>query len=583
MVNALDRQSFYQCLSTTLLAQGKLNQTDFLRIERLVKQMEQGDLPALIMKDQSGGDNLLDLLIRLGVCSDRDVATTVSEISGLPLLLREQYPLSPPLDDKVSVRFFREYKLAILDELEHELQVLVVDPTNTFAIEALAMAYDKPVSIQIGVLSEINELIEKLYDSDRSTMDKAIGALQSEWRVDEDIEHLKDLASEAPVIRIVNLIMQKALEYRASDIHIEPFEQRLIVRFRVDGVLQDIEAPPVTSAAAVTSRIKIMAKLNIAERRLPQDGRIKLQIQGKELDMRVSTLPTMYGESMVIRLLEKENLVLDFNAQGFSPHALQRFNASLDLPHGIILITGPTGSGKTTTLYTALNRLNTIQRKIITVEDPVEYQLEGINQVQVQSKIGLDFPAALRSIVRQDPDVIMIGEMRDRETASIAIQAALTGHLVLSTLHTNDAVGGIIRLRDMGLEDYLLTSTLNAILAQRLVRCLCKHCKRAYPADEALIKQLSLRRFQPEGEILLYEPVGCGHCAQLGYRGRSMIVELLVMSDSFEHLIITGADSLTLQMQAAKEGMITLYQDGLSKAIAGVTSLAEVVRVTSEN
>lgn len=578
----MDRSELYAHLSAMLLRQGKLTQGEIQRIDRLIEQMEQGLLPALIMKEQANGDSLPELLIRLGVCSDKDVAAAISEISELPLTPKTAYPLDSPVNGHLSARFLQEYKLVVLENRPDSLWVSALDPAKKFAFDALEMAFDKPVTLSIGVLSEINEAIEKQFGSGQSDMDKALDELQDNGGVDDDIEHLKDLASEAPVIRIVNLVMQKALEYRASDIHIEPFEQRLVIRLRVDGVLQDIDAPPVTSSAAVISRIKIMAKLNIAERRLPQDGRIKLQIQGKELDMRVSTLPTIYGESVVIRLLNKESIALDFDALGFTPEILQRFNESLTLPHGIILITGPTGSGKTTTLYTALNRLNTIQRKIITVEDPVEYHLEGINQVQTQSKIGLDFPAALRSIVRQDPDVIMIGEMRDKETANIAIQSALTGHLVLSTLHTNDAVGGVTRLLDMGLEDYLLASTLNAILAQRLVRCLCEHCKREYQPNEALIAQLNLRRFQPQGDISLYEPVGCEHCNQLGYRGRSMIVELLIMSDTFKAQIMNSTDAQTLQSLAVREGMISLYDDGIQKALRGITSLAEVVRVTTE-
>jgi general secretion pathway protein E len=342
-------------------------------------------------------------------------------------------------------------------------------------LKALSMASGKTISPQVGVASEIENGIEKLYGVGRSAMGQIIDTL-GEGGDDEleDVEHLRDLASEAPVIRLVNLIMQRAVEARASDIHIEPFENRLKVRYRVDGVLQEVEAPPSSSTAAVISRIKIMARLNIAERRLPQDGRIMHRVQGKELDLRVSTIPTSHGESVVMRILDRESIVLDFDSLGFDEGLKADFVKDLEMPHGIILVTGPTGSGKTTTLYTALSQINTPERKIITVEDPVEYQLEGINQIQAQSSIGLDFAHALRAIVRQDPDVIMIGEMRDLETARIAIQSALTGHLVLSTIHTNDAAGGITRMLDMGVEDYLLTSTVNAILAQRLVRTLGK-------------------------------------------------------------------------------------------------------------
>ena len=399
---------------------------------------------------------------------------------------------------------------------------------------------------------------------------------------EEDLEHLKDLASEAPVIKMVNLIMQRAIETRASDIHIEPFEQALRVRLRVDGVLQEIDAPHVKSTAAVISRIKIMAKLNIAERRLPQDGRIKVQMLGKELDLRVSTIPTMYGESVVIRLLDKENTVLDFQALGFSGRHLDNFVNVLSQPHGIILITGPTGSGKSTTMYAALKQLNTPERKIITVEDPVEYQMDGINQIQAKPQIGLTFASALRSIVRQDPDVIMIGEMRDLETARIAVQSALTGHLVLSTLHTNDAAGGVTRLLDMGLEKYLLTSTVNGILAQRLVRRLCPDCKKAMNTGDEIVKDDRFAQFIKLHNIAIYKAVGCSSCSGTGYRGRLAIIEFLPMTDPIRKLIMAHEEAGAIQKLAIAEGMQTLYENGLVKVTEGVTTLEEVMRVTSE-
>ncbi|KJV06474.1 type II secretion system ATPase GspE [Methylocucumis oryzae] len=577
-----NKQEFYQTLSERLLSQGRLTQVELVRVQRLMEQIDMGVLPALLMMEQAGGDGLPELLIRLGLCSDKDVAQAIAHITGLELIYKQNYPIEPPLGDAVSVRFFREHKLLVVDNQIEKLVIAVVDPAKEFAIDALRIVFDKQIEVKIGNLSDINEEIEKQFGSGKSSMDKILADLRTDTLVDDDIEHLKDMASEAPVIRIVNLIMQKALDYRASDIHIEPFEQKLIVRLRVDGVLRDLEAPPVTSTAAVISRIKIMAKLNISERRLPQDGRIKLQIQGKELDMRVSTLPTMYGESVVIRLLDKESVIFDFDKLGFIGPALNQFIEVLTQPHGIILITGPTGSGKTTSLYTALNRLNTGHSKIITVEDPVEYQLVGINQVQVQSKIGLDFPAALRSIVRQDPDIIMIGEMRDKETAAIAIQSALTGHLVLSTLHTNDAIGSVTRLLDMGIEDYLLTSTLNAVLAQRLVRRLCPHCRHAYNASDALIEQLQLRRFQAYGDIVLYTATGCAECSNIGYKGRAMVVELFIMTDSMRTAILKGVDTVQLKQHALEQGMTMLYDDGIQKALAGMTSLEEIARVTAE-
>jgi general secretion pathway protein E len=325
-----------------------------------------------------------------------------------------------------------------------------------------------------------------------------------------------------------------------------------------------------------------MAKLNIAERRLPQDGRIQLRVQGKEIDLRVSTVPTMYGESVVMRILDKASVVLDFSVLGFSQGTLERFMEVLKQPHGVLLVTGPTGSGKTTTLYTALQTLNTAERKILTVEDPVEYQLEGVNQIQVKPQINLTFASALRAIVRQDPDVIMIGEMRDLETASIAVQSALTGHLVLSTVHTNDAAGSITRLLDMGVEDYLLTSTINGVLAQRLVRMLCPHCRQPYPVLPEVVEELQLQRYSDVDPILLYKPVGCSECGGIGYKGRAAIMECLIMNDELRRLVLKHGDATEIQAVAQKQGMDTMYEDGLRKAVLGMTTMEEVLRVTQE-
>jgi len=355
------------------------------------------------------------------------------------------------------------------------------------------------------------------------------------------------------------------------------------VRYRIDGVLHEVESPPRRLSAAVISRVKIMASLDIAERRLPQDGRIKLRIQGKEIDLRVSTVPTMHGESVVMRILDKGGVPLDFASLGFEGKALERFLGALDQVHGILLVTGPTGSGKTTTLYTALDRLNKPDVKIVTVEDPVEYQMPGINQIQVKPQIDLTFANALRSIVRQDPDVIMIGEIRDLETAQIAVQSALTGHLVLSTVHTNDAPSTVNRLLDMGVEDYLLTSTIVGILAQRLVRTLCAACKEPYQALPELVEQMHLRKFVPDGPITLWHARGCASCAQTGYTGRISILEILPMTDALRSLVMRHATSTELRAQALAEGMLTMYDDGLRKAVKGVTTFEEVLRVTRES
>jgi general secretion pathway protein E len=557
----------YQALLKTLQDKGNLSAVELKKVEWVKKTAVAESLPQLVVK--------------LGLCSELDVANAFVESGQFEKVVSGQYPEERQLPDNISLRFLKNYHVIGLGDTEDTVTVALMDPEDSFVLDALRLATGKTVLPKVGLLSEIDAALEIQYDQGRAK-DKLLEGADSNDIGEEDLEHLKDLASEAPVIKMVNSIMQRAIELKASDIHIEPFEQTLKVRLRVDGVLQEIDAPPVKSTAAVISRIKIMAKLNIAERRLPQDGRIKIQMLGKELDLRISTIPTMHGESVVIRLLDKDNTVLDFEALGFSGKHLKQFSDVLALPHGIILITGPTGSGKSTTLYAALKQLNTAARKIITVEDPVEYQMEGINQIQAKPQIGLTFASALRSIVRQDPDVIMIGEMRDLETARIAVQSALTGHLVLSTLHTNNAAGGITRLLDMGLEEYLLTSTVNGILAQRLVRKLCPVCKQGTLAPPELIDGLHLRRYAPEGDIVLYTPVGCSACSGLGYRGRLAIIEFLPMSSGIRQAVMAHEEAGAIQNLAVIEGMMTLYENGLVKVLQGITTLEEVLRVTSE-
>ena len=558
----------YQSLLLTLQERNKLSVSELKKAERVQKT--------------SLAESLPQLLVKLGLCSELDVADAFVESGHFEKVTPEQYPLEMQLPETVSLRFLKNYHIIGLQHTDDAMTVAMMDPEDQFTINGLRLATGKPIIAKVGLLSEIDAALDVQYGEDKSKMDKLIADSATDDLGEEDLAHLKDLASEAPVIKMVNLIMQRAIETKASDIHIEPFEQSLKIRLRIDGVLQEIDAPNVKSTAAVISRIKIMAKLNIAERRLPQDGRIKVQMIGKELDLRVSTIPTMHGESVVIRLLDKENTVLDFAGLGFAGRHLQQFIDVLSLPHGIILITGPTGSGKSTTMYAALKQLNTPERKIITVEDPVEYQMEGINQIQAKPQIGLTFASALRSIVRQDPDVIMIGEMRDLETARIAVQSALTGHLVLSTLHTNDAAGGITRLLDMGLEEYLLTSTVNGILAQRLIRKLCPSCKKGAIAAPEIVKKLRLQRFAPKGDIVLYQPIGCSACSHTGYRGRLAIIEFLPMTDPIRKLIMAHEEAGTIQKLAITEGMQTLYENGLVKVIEGITTLEEVMRVTSE-
>ena len=394
---------------------------------------------------------------------------------------------------------------------------------------------------------------------------------------EEDAERLKDLASEAPVIRLVNGIVSRAVETQASDIHIEPFEDRLRVRYRYDGVLHEAEAPPFRLAAAITSRIKIMSRLDIAERRLPQDGRIKLAVRGQEVDFRVSTIPSLHGETVVMRVLDRTAVAFDYAKLGLPPAVIGRLDAALSLPNGIVLVTGPTGSGKTTTLYAGLLSLNSVARKVVTVEDPVEYQLQGVNQIQVKPQIGLNFATLLRSILRQDPDVIMVGEIRDLETAQIAVQAALTGHLVLSTVHTNSAASTIARLRDMGLEDYLVTAVLRGVLAQRLVRRLCRECAQEADAAPEMVARFKLDRGQP-GPVRLWHAVGCAKCRGMGFRGRLAIAEFLQPTPEIQRLVFTRAEQGAIEAAAVAGGMVTMFEAGLDAALAGETTVEEVVR-----
>jgi len=560
-----------QSLGEILIERGKLDAAALERAMRL---------------QQDSGEKLGQLLVTLGLCAQRDVAEALAAQLKLPLVDAGGYPEFPIMEERVSPRFLRESRALPVREDETELALAMADPTDTYTIGAFEMVTGRTVRPMVAIPTELEAALERLYGSGKSAQSQIIGDVETrvdELAFDADVQQLKDLASEAPVIRLVSLLITNALEMRASDIHVEPFETRLHVRYRIDGVLHDVESPPKRLSAAVISRIKIMANLDIAERRLPQDGRIRLRVQGKEIDLRVSTVPTMHGESVVMRILDKGGVALDFDRLGFQDDTLKSFLDVLMQPHGILLVTGPTGSGKTTTLYTALDRLNQPDVKILTVEDPVEYQMAGINQIQVKPQIDLTFANALRSIVRQDPDVIMIGEIRDLETAQIAVQSALTGHLVLSTVHTNDAPSTMNRLLDMGVEDYLLTSTIIGILAQRLVRTLCPHCKEAYIALPELVEEINLRKFTQDNDITLWRARGCNHCANTGYIGHISILEMLPMTDALRSMVMKHATATELRAEAVREGMLTMYEDGLRKALAGVTTFEEVLRVTREN
>jgi general secretion pathway protein E len=505
-------------------------------------------------------------------------------ISEIQSLEAEQLPKIPLSLEGISSRFIRESLVVPLEFKNNILKVAMADPGDKSTIDALKVATAGEVVVYAGDQALLSDYISKFYSQEAQNINRIIEDLGTEKleflrEEEEDIGHLKDLASEAPIIKLVNMIINRAVESRASDIHIEPFEDELKVRYRIDGVLHEIESLPKNLQAAILSRLKIMAKLNIAEKRLPQDGRIKLMVGEKEIDLRVSTIPVLYGEGVVMRILQKEGVTIDLDLLGFSSQTLGLFNHLITKTNGIILVTGPTGSGKTTTLYGALDKINHPDRKIITVEDPIEYQLKGINQIQVKPQIGLNFANTLRHIVRHDPDIIMIGEIRDLETAEIAIQSALTGHLVFSTLHTNDAPSAITRLLDMGVEGFLLSSTIRGVLAQRLVRVICPVCKVAdsTPAGQEELAHLKMGRIEN-----LYKGTGCEHCAFTGFLGRIGIFELFLIDDEIRRMILKNLDALQMREAARKKGMVTLLEDGLEKVRAGMTTLPEVLRVTQE-
>ena len=528
------------------------------------------------------GTRLDQVLTQLGLVSERSLAVALAQLVGAPIATAADYPDRPLYVDRLKLKFLRKAHALPIGEDGEAVTVAMADPLDDFTRSSIAAALGRPVVISVAVPIELEAALDRLYPEADSAGDPAslleeiVGGTEP---VEEDTERLKDLASEAPVIRLVNQLIARAVETHASDVHVEPFEDRLRVRYRYDGVLHEIEPPPPRLQAAVISRIKIMARLDIAERRLPQDGRIRLTVRGHEIDFRVSTVPSLHGESVVLRVLDRTAVEFDFIKLGLPDDLRRGLERCFDLPNGMVLVTGPTGSGKTTTLYTGLLKLNSVARKIITVEDPIEYQLPGINQIQVKSQIGLNFATLLRSILRHDPDVIMIGEIRDLETAQIAIQAALTGHLVLSTVHTNSAAATVTRLRDMGVEDYLLSATLKGVLAQRLVRRLCPKCKTAEPAPSALIERFELRRLAPAtDEISLYRPIGCGECRGTGYRGRRAIAELLLPSSEIDRLMFDRADQNTIERAAISKGMRPIFEAGLLAIMEGDTTIEEVVR-----
>jgi general secretion pathway protein E len=528
------------------------------------------DLGRALELQRERGDKIGKILVDMGFVAMRDVISALSEQLQVPVVALDGPPAISPETEAIPPKFMRQFRCVPVALHDHSVTLAMADPLDFETRSTIAACTGLTVHPGLAPEQEILDAIDRYYgQSAKNETELALPPGEAH----EDLEHLRDMASEAPVIRLVNAMIAQAVEKRASDIHVEPFEKEFRVRYRIDGVLVSQEPPPRELKAAIISRVKLMARLNIAERRLPQDGRIKIKILGREVDLRVSTLPTLYGESVVMRLLDRSaGDFYDLERLGFDRHMLSRMEYYTSLPHGIFLVTGPTGSGKSTTLYSALKRINQTDKKIITIEDPVEYQMDGINQIHVNPQIGLTFASGLRHIVRQDPDVIMVGEIRDRETADIAIRAALTGHVVYSTLHTNDAPSAIPRLTDMGVENYLIVSSLVAVLAQRLVRVICGECKA--PAGSTMT---------PEGETIgVFQGAGCEKCYHTGYHGRVGIFELMELNEELRASIMRNEDASLITALARRNGMRNLREDGWDKVRRGVTTADEVLRVTQE-
>lgn len=524
---------------------------------------------------QAGG-SLVDVIIRLGLCDEKAIASALCRLTGLPIMHAQEFPAEAVRPNTISIPYLREARVLPVAEDDGAVLVAVADPTDTYIAQSLALAFEKPVHFKIATAGQIEDAILRLYASSLGQSASEVLEIASGEGLVSDLERLRESASEAPIVRFVDRLIAKAVDAGASDIHLEPFERHLRVRLRIDGILAEDDPAPPASAAAVVSRIKIMARLDIAERRLPQDGAMKASVRGRDVDFRVATTPVVHGEEVVIRILDQSSVRLNLAELGFSPRLLQRLKAILSRPNGILLVTGPTGSGKSTTLYAALEHLNRSDRKIISVEDPVEFKIDGLNQIQVKPEIGLDFARSLRSILRHDPDIIMVGEIRDAETARIAVQAALTGHVVLSTLHTNDAASAVTRLQDMGIEDYLVTSTLSGVLAQRLVRTLCPQCRVRQDLPDGLLKRSAV----PTSSVFGHK--GCPACRGTGFRGRKVIAEFMELTPDLGQRILARADAGQLRKHAVTSGMQTLFESGMDAVAAGTTSYDEVVRVAQD-
>lgn len=536
------------------------------------------------------GRGLGEVLQEMGAIDSRTWANALADHYGLPFIERLPDNADPlPLIGSLPINFAKRYQLLPIGVDGDIVTVATADPSNFGPLDDVRLLLRKSVRVLVAPGPIVEAAINRAYDQASGTASQVLEELDEE-RLDlevADLDVTKDLIEanedEAPIIRLVNSLLVQAVKDRASDIHIEPFERDLKVRFRIDGILYDILSPPKRFQPIIISRVKIMAHLNIAEKRLPQDGRIHIRLAGKDVDIRVSIVPTSFGERVVMRLLDRATTVLQLEQLGLLGNKLATVERLIRQSHGIVLVTGPTGSGKTTTLYAALSKINTPDKNIVTIEDPVEYQLHGVGQIQVNPKIELTFASGLRSILRQDPDVIMVGEIRDVETAEIAIQAALTGHLVFSTLHTNDSFGATTRLLDMGIEPFLVSSSVMAVMAQRLVRRVCPQCREPYAPTVEELRELGIRPDRVGGRSVYRPGPGCATCKQTGYRGRTGIHELLVVDDEIRNLIMKNSDAATIRREATGKGMDTLRQDGADKVLSGMTTVEEILRVTQED
>ncbi len=554
------------------------------RLEEIITERNpavQGKIDEILSKN---GERFEEAFLKSRILNDEESLEVLSEFYGVPHILSiSEKEIDPELVKLLPISFAKKFRLIPLKRGDGKVIVIFAPPLDLYALDEVRSLFGCEIEPFLTLGSEVIDCINKVYERGTEMRDEiengTLGITESEFQEPKDLLEAED---EAPIIKFVNSLLFQAVKEKASDIHIECFEKDVVVRFRKDGILHKVTAVPKRVQSSIISRVKIMAELDIAEKRKPQDGRIRVKIAGRDVDVRISAVPTSHGESVVMRLLDRSTVLLELEELGFEGKKLDMVNSLIHRPHGIILVTGPTGSGKTTTLYAALERINSPDKKIITIEDPIEYQIQGINQIQVNSKVNLTFANGLRSVLRQDPDVMLVGEIRDRETADIAIHASLTGHLVFSTLHTNDSASAITRLVDMGIEPFLVASSLVAVVAQRLIRFLCLSCKELYTPLEDELRRMDIdKRDLPKGK--LYRAKGCSKCLDTGYSGRSGIFEAFLVDDEIRALTLSSTDSTTIKKKAIERGMSTLRMDGAGKVLRGLTSIDEVIRVTEED